>query len=100
MSFVKSQILDKLADFYPNFLRKDLEKALNLVFNEIIETLTTDKNVQIRGFGSFKIRQLKSRIGRNPKDGSRIEIPAKKNVHWKISKKFFHKLNQDISHNE
>ena len=85
MSFVKSQILDKLADFYPNFLRKDLEKALNLVFNEIIETLATDKNVQIRGFGTFKIRQLKSRIGRNPKkDGSRIEIPAKKKVHWKI----------------
>ena len=100
MSFVKSQILDQLANFYPNFLRRDLEKALNLVLDEIIKTVSKDKNVEIRGFGSFKIRHLKHRIGRNPKDGSRVEIPAKKSVHWKISKKFFQKLNQNINHNE
>ena len=100
MSFVKSQILDQLANSYPNFLKRDLEKALNLVFDEIIKTLAKGKNVQIRGFGSFKIRQLKSRIGRNPKDGSTIEIPAKQSVHWKISKEFFRKLNQDTNRNE
>ena len=100
MSFVKSQILDQLADSYPNFLRRDLEKALNLVLDEIIKTLAKGKNVQIRGFGSFKIRQLKFRIGRNPKDGSEVKIPAKQNVHFKILKRFFQKLNQDISHNE
>ncbi len=100
MSFVKSQILDKLANSYPNFLKQDLEKTLNLVFDEIIKTLAKGKNVQIRGFGSFKIRQLKSRIGRNPKDGSRVEIPAKQSVHWKMSKEFFQKLNQDTGYNE
>jgi|TARA_B100001964_G_C13911929_1_gene456322 integration host factor subunit beta len=100
LSFVKSQILDKLANSYPNFLKQDLEKTLNLVFDEIIKTLAKGKNVQIRGFGSFKIRQLKSRIGRNPKDGSIIKIPAKQSVHWKMSKEFFQKLNQDTSHNE
>ena len=93
MSFVKSQILDQLVNSYPNFLRRDLEKALNLVLDEIINTVAKDKNVQIRGFGSFKIRQLKSRVGRNPKDGSRVNIPAKKSVHWKMSKKFFQQLN-------
>ena len=100
MSFVKSQILDKLADSYPNFLRRDIEKVLNLVLNEIIKTVAKGKNIQIRGFGSFKIRQLKSRIGRNPKDGSKVEIPAKQSVHWKISKEFFQKLNQDINRDE
>ena len=100
MSFVKNRILNQLANSYPNFLRRDLEKALNLVLDEIIKTVAKGKNVQIRGFGSFKIRQLKSRIGRNPKDGSRVEIPAKKKVHWKISKELFQKLNQDISGNE
>ena len=93
MSFVKSQILDQLANSNPNFLRQDLEKALNLVLDEIIKTIAQGKNVQIRGFGSFKIRQLKSRVGRNPKDGSRVNIPAKKSVHWKMSKKFFQQLN-------
>ena len=100
MSFVKSQILDQLANSYPNFLRRDLEKALNLVLDEIIKTVAKGKNIQIRGFGYFKIRQLKSRIGRNPKDGSKVEIPAKKSVHWKISKELFQKLNQDINRDE
>ena len=100
MSFIKSQILDQLVNSYPNFLRRDLEKALNLVLDEIIKTIAEGKNVQIRGFGSFKTRQLKFRIGRNPKDGSRVEIPAKQSVYWKISKEFFQKLNQDTSHNE
>ena len=100
MSFVKSQILDQLANSYPNFLRRDLEKALNLVLDEIIKAIAKGENVQIRGFGSFKNRKLKTRIGRNPKDGSRVEIPAKQSVHWKISKELFQKLNQDTSRNE
>ena len=100
MSFVKSKILDQLANFYPNFLRRDLKKALNLVLDEIIKTVAKGKNIQIRGFGSFKIRQLKSRIGRNPKDGSRVEVPAKQSVHWKTSKELFQKLNPNIRQNE
>ena len=100
MSFVKSEILDQLANSYPNFLRRDLEKALNLVLDEIIKAITKGENVQIRGFGSFTGRQLKIRIGRNPKDGSRIEIPAKQGVHWKISKELFQKLNQDTNRDE
>ena len=100
MSFVKSQILDQLANSYPNFLKRDLEKALNLVLDEIIKTIAKGENVQIRGFGSFKTKHLKPRIGRNPKDGSKVEIPAKQSVHWKISKELFQKLNQDTNRNE
>ena len=100
MSFVKNRILEQLANSYPNFLRRDLEKALNLVLDEIIKAIAKGENVQIRGFGSFKNRQLKNRIGRNPKNGSRIEIPAKQSVHWKISKELFQKLNQDTNRDE
>ncbi|MDP6440868.1 MAG: HU family DNA-binding protein [Pelagibacteraceae bacterium] len=100
MSFVKSRILDQLANSYPNFLRRDLEKTLNLVLDEIIKAIAKGENVQIRDFGSFKSRQLKARIGRNPKDGSRIEIPAKQSVQWKISKELFQKLNQDTNQDE
>ena len=100
MSFVKSRILDQLANSYPNFLRRDLEKTLNLVLDEIIKAIAKSENVQIRGFGSFKSRRLKTRIGRNPKDGSRIEIPAKQSVQWKISKELFQSLNQDTNQDE
>ena len=100
MSFVKNRILDQLANSYPNFLRRDLERALNIVLDEIIKAIAKSDNVQIRGFGSFKNRQLKTRIGRNPKDGSRIEIPAKQSVQWKISKELFQKLNQYTNQDE
>jgi integration host factor subunit beta len=100
LSFVKSRILNQLANSYPNFLRRDLEKTLNLVLDEIIKAIAKGENVQIRGFGSFKSRRLKTRIGRNPKDGSRIEIPAKQSVQWKISKELFQKLNQDTNQDE
>ena len=100
MSFVKNRILDQLANSYPNFLRRDLEKALNIVLEEIVKTVAKGENVQIRGFGSFKIRHLKPRIGINPKNLSRVDIPAKKSVLWKMSKELFKKLNQDTSRNE
>ena len=100
MSFVKSQILNQLANSYPNFLKRDLEKTLKIVFDEIITALSQGKNVEIRGFGSFKIKRLKARIGRNPKNGSRIDIPAKISVNWKISKEFFQELNKNRSDNE
>ena len=94
MSFVKSQILDQLTDTYPTFLKNDLEKVLNLVLNEMISALAKGENVEIRGFGSFKIKQLKSRIGRNPKDGSKVNIPAKRKIHWKMRKELFKMLNE------
>ena len=102
MSFVKNRIniLDQLADSYPNFLRRDLEKALNIVLDEIIKAIAKGENVQIRGFGSFKIRHLKPRIGINPKNLSRVDIPAKKSVLWKMSKELFQKLNQEKNQDE
>ena len=100
MSIVKSKILDQLTDNYPNFLRRDLDKALNLVFDEIAMALSKQQNVEIRGFGTFKIKKRKARIGRNPKNGSRIEIPAKNTIQWKMSKKLFKLLNNRSNKNE
>ena len=94
MSIVKSQILNQLADQYPNFSRKDLEKSLNLVFDEIVKTLMKDQRVEIRSFGSFEVKQVKSRMGRNPKSGSKIKIPEKKNVRWKMSKELRIRINE------
>ena len=100
MSIVKSKILDQLTDNYPNFLRRDLDKALNLVFDEIAMALSKQQNVEIRGFGTFKIKKQRARIGRNPKDGSRVEIHAKNTIQWKMSKKLFKLLNNRSNKNE
>ena len=101
MSIVtKSQILNQLADIYKDFLRRDLEKALNCVLDEIARALSKQQNVEIRGFGTFKIKKQRARIGRNPKDGSRIEIPAKNTIQWKMSKQLFKLLNNESNNNK
>lgn len=93
MSVVKSQILEQLKKNYPKFPKKNLEKALDLVFDEIINGLSKGNNVEIRGFGSFKIKKSKSSEGRNPKNGIKINIPEKNKVQWKMSKDFLKKIN-------
>ena len=93
MSVVKSQILEQLKKNYPKFPKKNLEKALDLVFDEIINGLSKGNNVEIRGFGSFKIKKSKSREGRNPKNGIKINIHEKNKVQWKMSKDFLKKIN-------
>ena len=101
MSIVtKSQILDQLADTYKNFLRKDLELALNCVLDEIARALSKQQSVEIRGFGSFRCVKQKARIGRNPRTGERIKIESKNRVQWKMSKKLFKLLNNDSNKNE
>ena len=94
MSIVKSQILNQLADQYPNFLRKDLEKSFNLVFDEIIKTLAKEQRVEIRFFGIFETKKIKSRIGVNPKSGVKIKVAEKKKVKWKMSKDLRIRINE------
>ena len=78
MSFVKSKILNQLANSYPNYIRRDLEKALNIVFDEIVDALAKGRGCEIRGLGSWRVRHRKKRIGRNPRTGDKVEIPEKK----------------------
>ena len=66
---VKSKLLKKISDNYPNFLKKDLEKFFNIFLNNIKETLKKGERVELRGFGIWPTRNQKSRISRNPKTG-------------------------------
>tara|TARA_B100000427_G_C15244595_1_gene479391 strand:- start:296 stop:580 length:285 start_codon:yes stop_codon:yes gene_type:complete len=91
---VRSELLQKLCNEYPNLLRKDLEKILEVIFIEIKEALHRGENVEIRGFGTYKIVRRKARIGRNPKNSESVEIPEKNAIKWKMSKTFFNRLNK------
>ena len=91
---VRSELLQKLCNEYPNLLRKDLEKILEVIFIEIKEALHRGENVEIRGFGTYKIVRRKARIGRNPKNSKLVQIPEKKAIKWKMSKNLFNRLNK------
>ena len=93
MAIVKSKLLKEISDNYPNFLRKDLEKFLEIILNEIKKSLTRNEACEIRGFGRFSTNKQKKRTGRNPKTGEKVEVPEKKTIHFKIAKEFFNKIN-------
>ena len=96
MTIVKSKLLNQLSKNFPNFLKKDLKKFSNIILKEIKNTLKRGERVELRGFGIFSSKIQKARISRNPKTGEKINTPAKKTIHFKMSKEMFKKLNDEI----
>ena len=69
---VRSELLQKICNLYPGILRKDVKKILEIVFKEITQALSDGKNIEIRGFGSYKVIKRKARAGRNPKNSKPV----------------------------
>ena len=95
MAIVKSKLLKQLKKSYPNFLKKDLEKIVSVVLNEIKQALKRGDRVELRGFGMFSTNIQRARISRNPKTGEKVNTPEKKTIHFKMAKEMFKKLNND-----
>ena len=95
MAIVKSKLLKQLSNNYPNFLKKDLEKFMNIVLEEIKKSLRRSERVELRGFGVFFSKIQKARISRNPKTNEKVDTPEKKTIHFKMSKDLFKKLNDE-----
>ncbi len=95
MTIVKSKLLDQLSKNFPNFLKRDLKKFSDIILKEIKNTLKRGERVELRGFGVFSSKVQKARISRNPKTGEKVNTPAKKTIHFKMSKEMFKKLNNE-----
>ena len=93
MALVKSKILDHLLDNYPNFLKKDLSKLIEITLSKIENALKKNERVELRDIFTLETRIQKARISRNPKTQEKIEVSKKKTVHFKMSKKWFNSLN-------
>jgi integration host factor subunit beta len=66
--------------------RKDSEVIVEAIFDSIVRSLRSGDKIEIRGFGSFRTRQRQPRVGRNPKTGTRVEVPSKRIPYFKPSK--------------
>src|SRR5205085_9830694 len=66
--------------------RKDSEVIAEAIFDSVVKSLRGGDKIEIRGFGSFRMRQRQPRVGRNPKTGARVEVPAKRIPYFKPSK--------------
>ncbi len=75
--------------------KKHAEIIVNTVFSSIIEALQQDDKIELRGFGSFRVRRRRSRQGRNPKTGDRVEVPEKRIPYFKPGKELKDLINGD-----
>jgi len=90
----KSYILEQLSNNYPNFLKKDLTKFVNIILNEIENALKKNERVELRDIFTLETRIQKARIARNPKTNEKININQKKSIKFKMSKEWFNNINE------
>jgi len=95
LAVVKSKIIENLSDNYPNFLKKDLTKLVEIIISQIQEALIRNERVELRDIFTLEPKIQKARISRNPKTQEKVEVSKKKTVHFKMSKKWFNSLNNE-----
>lgn len=93
----KSELIERLAARQTHLMHKDVELAVKLVLDRISLALAKQDRVEIRGFGSFALHHRPSRVGRNPKTGEAVTIPAKHVPHFKPGKEMRERVNESAS---
>lgn len=81
----KAELVEEVTQI-GDLTRRDGEVIVDTIFDSVIGALKAGDKIEIRGFGSFRIRQRKPRIGRNPKTGAKVDVPAKRVPYFKPSK--------------
>jgi integration host factor subunit beta len=90
----KAELVEEVAKT-ADLTKKDAEQLVEVVFESIIKTLNEGEKIELRGFGSFRVRERGSRRGRNPKTGTPVEIPAKRVAYFKPGKELKELINKE-----
>ena len=85
-TMTKSELIARLAERNPRLVARDADEAVNTMLDVMTEALSTGQRIEIRGFGSFALNYRPPRLGRNPKSGDRVQVPAKHVPHFKAGK--------------
>ena len=96
MSINKSDLINKLSNNYPNFLKKDLTKLIEIFINEIKYALKRRERIELRDVFSIEPRLQKARYGRNPKTNEKVYVKQKYSLIFKNSKLWLKKINEEI----
>ncbi|CAN5416284.1 integration host factor subunit beta [soil metagenome] len=82
----KSELIERLSTRHPQLVAKDADLAVKTILDAMSEALASGHRIEIRGFGSFSLNDRPPRIGRNPKSGEKVTVPAKRVPHFKAGK--------------
>jgi integration host factor subunit beta len=90
---IRSELLQALGRDNPELRADDVEKIVDVFFDEIAERLATGGRVELRGFGAFSTREREARRGRNPRTGEAVDVPGKRVPYFKPGKEMRARLN-------
>ncbi len=90
----KSELIAQLAARFPQLVAKDADFAVKMLLDEMSAALCRGDRIEIRGFGSFSLNYRPPRIGRNPKSGEKVQVPAKYVPHFKAGKELRERVDQ------
>jgi len=90
----KSELIAHLAQRFPQLVAKDADLAVKVILDALADTLSKGDRIEIRGFGSFSLNYRPPRVGRNPKSGFKVEVPAKYVPHFKAGKELRERVDQ------
>ncbi len=90
----KSELIEKLSDGHELLNKKDAETVINLIFGGIGDALSEGSRVEIRGFGSFSVREREAREARNPKSGELVKIPSRRTPFFKTGKELRERVDE------
>ena len=90
---IKSELIQKIAATNPHLYQRDVERIVNVIFDEIIEALARGDRVELRGFGAFTVKYRAPRIGRNPRTGASVSVDEKFVPFFKTGKELRERLN-------
>ena len=94
MTIRKSDIINKLSNNYPNFIKRDLKKIVDIFFDELCNALKRNERVELRDVFSVETKIRKSRIARNPKTNEKIFIKDRYSILFKTSKTWTKRINE------
>jgi len=93
----RSDLITRLAELHPQLLAKDAELSVKVILDALSSTLSSGGRVEIRGFGSFGLNYRPPRLGRNPKTGDKVKVPAKYVPHFKAGKDLRERVSKEES---
>ena len=93
----RSELIQKLAERFPQFTTSDAEKAAMVILDTMSESLVNGHRIEIRGFGSFGLNHRPARTGRNPKSGDKVTVPEKFVPHFKAGKELRERVDEEAA---
>ena len=92
----KSELIERIANKNPHLLLKDVERIVNVVFDNIISSLAKGERVEFSGFGAFSVRKRTPRIAKNPRTGEQVKVEERNIPHFKTGKQLHELLNKNF----